>query len=258
MRQRRSASDDVPGFANSETTAEIYRMHGDSFFEKRAYDQALAVCMKTVDLGLSLEPSYVVERYLVAKRVAHVARYLKKLHEKSLAEREHTALLVKRYTKLKDTFMSDMSLEHTPVYQYDPGVAIEVLKAAGYYGLAAAVAQKPEVDRHEDYIRIVLEQFRSYSKAVECIRGFLKEHAGKMLLEHGRVLMRHAPREMLQLVRDVCGLGSTVYSPPRGSAASALPRIQDMLPAFVVDLAQLEFFVQKLLVGPRCMPAGPG
>lgn len=247
----------LQGGAPPETTAEIYRMHGDSFFEKRAYDQALAVYMKTVDLGLPLEPSYVVERYLEAQRVAHVAQYLKKLHEKSLAEREHTALLVKCYTKLKDTSMLDMFLEQTPVDQYDPGVAIEVLEAAGYYGLAAAVAQKPEVGRHEDYIRIALEHFKSYSKAVECIRGLPKEHAGKMLLEHGRVLMRHAPREMLQLVRDVCGLGSTVYSPPRGSAASALPRVQDMLPVFVVDLAQLELFLRSILLAPGACPLAP-
>eukprot|EP00435_Cladocopium_sp_Y103_P060326 s1285_g22.t1 len=69
--------------AAPEVTAEIYRQHGDALFEKRAYDQALQIYSKTVELGLPLEPSYVVERYLDAQRIGHVAQYLKKLHEKA-------------------------------------------------------------------------------------------------------------------------------------------------------------------------------
>eukprot|EP00439_Symbiodinium_sp_Y106_P072239 s538_g13.t1 len=71
--------------AAPEVTADIYRQHGDALFEKRAYDQALGVYVKTVELGLPLEPSYVVERYLDAQRIGHVAQYLKKLHEKDAA-----------------------------------------------------------------------------------------------------------------------------------------------------------------------------
>lgn len=133
-----------------EVTADIYREHGDALFAKRAYDQALGVYMKTIDLGIPLEPSYVVEKFLDAQRIAHVAQYLKRLHEKNLAEREHTALLLKCYTKLKDLSTLDEFLEKTPVSQYDPATAVEVLETAGYYGLAAEIAQKPEVGRYQD------------------------------------------------------------------------------------------------------------
>lgn len=252
----------LQGGAPPETTADIYRMHGDSFFEKRAYDQALAVYMKTVDLGLPLEPSYVVERYLEAQRIGHVAQYLKKLHEKNLAEREHTALLLKCYTKLKDTSTLDEFLERTPVSQYDPATAIEVLESAGYYGLAAAIAQKEEVGRHEDYVRISLEHFKSYNKTVEYIRALPKADASKMLLDHGRVLMRHAPRETVDLIRDVCDLRAEPQEPWRaalvrvggGASSSSVPRVQELLPAFVADLSQLELFLRSILLGPGSCP----
>eukprot|EP00971_Amphidinium_carterae_P244792 4860267-Amphidinium_carterae.1 len=80
--------------ASSETVADIYRQHGDALFDKQSYDQALAVYGKTIELGLPLEPSYIVEKYLDAQRIGHVAKYLKKLHEHNMAEREHTALLL--------------------------------------------------------------------------------------------------------------------------------------------------------------------
>eukprot|EP00913_Durusdinium_trenchii_P026703 g25052.t2 len=75
-----------------EVTAEIYRQHGDALFEKRAYDQALQIYAKTVDLGLPLEPSYVVERYLDAQRRGTIFA-MERLKEESEASSEALEML---------------------------------------------------------------------------------------------------------------------------------------------------------------------
>lgn len=238
----------LQGAAAPETIADIYRQHGDALFEKRGYDQALAVYTKTVDLGLPLEPSYIVERYLDAQRIGHVAKYLKKLHECDIAEREHTALLLKCYTKLKDFSTLEEFLETTPVTQYDPATAIEVLESAGYYGLASAVAQK--VERREDYVRISLEHFKSYTKIVDYLQSLPKPEASKLLLEHGRQLLKHCPRDTIELVQHLCGMkGGGQEVPPVDG-----PRVDEFLPIFVDDLAQLEQFLRGILLSPTGSP----
>jgi hypothetical protein len=211
--------------APAEKVAEIYRQHGDRQFEKRAYDQALAVYMKTVDLGLPLEPSYIVEQYLDAQRIGHVAKYLKRLHERNMAEREHTALLLKCYTKLKDFSTLEEFLENTPVTQYDPATAIGVLEAAGYYGLAAAISQKVHMNEH--YVRISLEHFKTYKQTVDFLRSLPRPEASKILLEHGRPLMRNAPKETIELTQELCGLRGGGGMP----AEDAL-HIDEFLPMF--------------------------
>lgn len=220
--------------ASSEERSEIYRQHGDALFEKRAYDHALEVYMKTVDLGLPLEPSYVVERYLDAQRIGHVARYLKQLHIKKMAQPEHTALLLKCYTKLKDFSTLEEFLETTPLTQYDPATAIDVLESAHYYMLAATIAQK--VDRHEDYVRISLEHFKSYGKICEFLRSLPCRQACRLLQSQGRVLMRHAPAATMDLMRHLTAEESAC--------------VHEFLPVFVEDLQQLELFLRSLLLVP--------
>eukprot|EP00929_Paragymnodinium_shiwhaense_P090790 TRINITY_DN50899_c0_g1_i1.p1 TRINITY_DN50899_c0_g1~~TRINITY_DN50899_c0_g1_i1.p1 ORF type:complete len:959 (+),score=317.64 TRINITY_DN50899_c0_g1_i1:203-3079(+) len=251
----------IQGGASAETICDIYRQHGDALFEKRAYDQALAVYAKTVDVGLPLEPSYIVERYLDAQRIGHVAQYLKKLHEKNMAEREHTALLLKCYTKLKDFSTLEEFLETTPATQYDHGTAIEVLEAAGYYGLAAAVAMKVELQ--EDYVRISLEHFKNYAKTVEYLRSLEPAQARKILLSHGRVLVKHVPNEAVELVRELCGLKTQSSSVRGGGAASHDAdrdelAVDEFLPIFVDDLERLEQFLRSILLEPGGPPANCG
>eukprot|EP00928_Gymnodinium_smaydae_P015516 TRINITY_DN15739_c0_g1_i3.p1 TRINITY_DN15739_c0_g1~~TRINITY_DN15739_c0_g1_i3.p1 ORF type:complete len:767 (-),score=132.22 TRINITY_DN15739_c0_g1_i3:64-2364(-) len=233
--------------APTETICDIYRQHGDALFEKRAYDQALAVYMKTVDLGLPLEPSYIVECYLDAQRIGHVAKYLKRLHERNMAEREHTALLLKCYTKLRDVSTLEDFLECTPVSQYDPAIAIEVLETASYHGLAASVALK--VKQHSDYVRITLEHFKKYTEVIDFLRKLKPSDAGQLLLAYGRVLVANASAETVDLVRDLCGLVRegevAVRADPRDGGY--LP-VNDFLPIFVDDMELLEQFLRSILL----------
>lgn len=50
-----------------------------------------------------LEPSYVIRKFLDAQRIHNLTAYLQALHLQSLANADHTTLLLNCYTKLKDS-----------------------------------------------------------------------------------------------------------------------------------------------------------
>lgn len=50
-----------------------------------------------------LEPSYVIRKFLDAQRIHNLTAYLQTLHLQSLANADHTTLLLNCYTKLKDS-----------------------------------------------------------------------------------------------------------------------------------------------------------
>ena len=50
-----------------------------------------------------MEPSYVIRKFLDAQRIHNLTAYLQTLHRQSLANADHTTLLLNCYTKLKDS-----------------------------------------------------------------------------------------------------------------------------------------------------------
>lgn len=123
----------------------IYKLHGDALYEKRMYDHALQVYLKSVDVDLPLETSYVVEKYLEAHKIGHIAKYLQKLHERpGLAEPGHTRLLFQCYTKrAEDESELGAFLEQIPVEHYDYRVGLEVLEQTpGFMPYAVQLAKK--------------------------------------------------------------------------------------------------------------------
>jgi hypothetical protein len=63
-----------------------------------------------------VEPSYVIRKFLDVSQIDFLIEYLQKIHEKKLAEKEHTALLLNCYVKKQkidnlSNFLSESSLE---------------------------------------------------------------------------------------------------------------------------------------------------
>ncbi|MED6114584.1 Vacuolar protein sorting-associated protein 11, partial [Stylosanthes scabra] len=85
--------------ADAAATAEVLRKYGDHLYSKQDYDEAMAQYIHTIG---HLEPSYVIQKFLDAQRIYNLTNYLEKLHEKGLASKDHTTLLLNCYTKLKD------------------------------------------------------------------------------------------------------------------------------------------------------------
>ena len=81
LAQRELPQDSI---AQRELLQHIYKLHGDALYEKKLFDNALTTYMKSIDLNLPLETSYVIEKYLDANKISHIGKYLRRLHEKNM------------------------------------------------------------------------------------------------------------------------------------------------------------------------------
>ena len=96
-----------------------------------------------------------------------------------LANSDHTTLLLNTYTKLKDVSRLDSfikteskrssnSADSRDELPFDLETAIRVCRQAGYYEHASYLAKKYE--RHEDYLRIQIEDAGNYADALAYLR----------------------------------------------------------------------------------------
>ena len=71
----------------------------DDIDRKNDFDGAMQQYLSTVG---TLEPSYVIRKFLDAQRLPNLTSYLQALHEKEIATADHTTLLLNCYTKSRD------------------------------------------------------------------------------------------------------------------------------------------------------------
>ncbi|KAJ3715949.1 hypothetical protein DFJ43DRAFT_838133 [Lentinula guzmanii] len=191
--------------------ADIHRQYGDHLYSaKNDYDGAMAQYMKT--LGW-VQPSYVIRKFLDAQRIHNLVTYLQELHTRGLANSDHTTLLLNTYTKLKDVSRLDSFIrtESKPSTEeslasdelpFDLDTAIRVCRQAGYFEHAGYLAKKYE--RHEEYLRIQIEDAGKYSEALLYLRKLGMDAAEGNLARYGRALLSNLPEETTELLIDLC------------------------------------------------------
>ncbi|KAF5330983.1 hypothetical protein D9619_005205 [Psilocybe cf. subviscida] len=222
------------------SVADIHKQYGDHLYGKGDYDGAMQQYVQTIG---HLQPSYVVRKYLDAQRIHNLVTYLQELHSLGLANADHTTLLLNTYTKLKDVARLDSFIKTESRRQVDPSdntvteelpfdltTAIRVLRQAGYFEHAGYLAKRYE--RHEDYLRIQIEDAGNYRDALAYLRKLGPEAAESNLARYGRAMLQHLPEETTQLLIDLCtntgplsGVSTTedapqtATSPPDGSGS---------------------------------------
>lgn len=121
-------------------------------------------------------------QFLDAQRIPNLTEYLQQLHERGLANPDHTTLLLNCYTKTGDRDKLDSFLKaevgksgasSTSVdideLPFDLDTAIRVCRQAGFYEHASYLAKR--WGRHEDYLRIQIEDAEKYEEALEYLRS---------------------------------------------------------------------------------------
>lgn len=115
-------------------------------------------------------------QFLDAQRIHNLVTYLQELHSLGLANSDHTTLLLNTYTKLKDVTRLDSFIkteskrnaDNTDELPFDLETAIRVCRQAGYFEHASYLAKKYE--RHEDYLRIQIEDAGNFRDALIYLR----------------------------------------------------------------------------------------
>jgi hypothetical protein len=123
-------------------------------------------------------------QFLDAQRIHNLVTYLQELHALGLANADHTTLLLNTYTKLKDVARLDGFIKtearrgaDTDALPFDLDTAIRVCRQAGYYTHAGYLAKRWA--RHEDYLRIQIEDAGNYRDALAYLR-----HLGPDAVRH--------------------------------------------------------------------------
>lgn len=241
--------------ADAAATAEVLRKYGDHLYSKQDFDEAMAQYIHTIG---HLEPSYVIQKFLDAQRIYNLTNYLEKLHEKGLASKDHTTLLLNCYTKLKDVDKLNIfikSEDGVGEHKFDVETAIRVCRAANYHEHAMYVAKKS--GRHEWYLKILLEDLGRYEEALQYISSLEPSQAGVTVKEYGKILIEHKPTETIKILMGLCTEeGETSKRGTlNGSYAYMLPSPVDFLNIFIHHPRSLMIFLEKYIKKVKDSPA---
>jgi len=208
----------------------IFKMSADHKRDKGDYAGAMADYLKTIG---HVEPSYVIRQFLDAQRIVHLASYLEALHDRGLANKDHTTLLLKCYTKLKipeklDKFLQEAekktasraaSSSSSPAAaaggggggadhpvesaSFDVEAAIEVCFKAGHYEQARSLAKRWQY--HAWYLRVSLEKLSSPSDALVYISTLPPSLQSEFLGKYGKTLIEEDAKTTTRLLSNICG-----------------------------------------------------
>ncbi|RDB23063.1 Vacuolar protein sorting-associated protein 11 [Hypsizygus marmoreus] len=207
---------------DEESVADIHKQYGDHLYAKGDYDNAMQQFVQTIG---HLQPSYVIRKFLDAQRIHNLVTYLQELHSLGVANADHTTLLLNTYTKLKDVtrldnFIKTESRREGDELPFDLETAIRVCRQAGYFEHASYLARKYE--RHEDYLRIQIEDAGRYSDALSYLRKLGPEAAESNLARYGRAMLESLPGETTQLLIDLCTTTSNILTETDEPPSSAV------------------------------------
>lgn len=185
---------------DQEGMVDIYKQYGDHLYGKGDFDGSIAQYIKTIG---HLEPSYIIRKFLDAQQISNLTSYLQVMHERGLANEDHTTLLLNCFTKLKDVDnLNNFIMTPKTALQFDVETAIRVCRQAGYYQHALQLAEKHH--KHKWYLKIELEDTQRYGKALDYIKKLPFEETEKTLKQYGKVLMSSVPEETTNLLKNLC------------------------------------------------------
>eukprot|EP01104_Vermistella_antarctica_P005197 TRINITY_DN1563_c0_g1_i1.p1 TRINITY_DN1563_c0_g1~~TRINITY_DN1563_c0_g1_i1.p1 ORF type:complete len:989 (-),score=293.81 TRINITY_DN1563_c0_g1_i1:110-3076(-) len=179
---------------------DIFRRYGDHLYSKGDYDTAINQYVRTIG---RLEPSYIIRKFLDAQRIHNLTTYLQALHERGLANADHTTLLLNCYTKLKDVKKLDQFIKSdSSELNFDVQTAIKVCRQAGYHEHAMYLARKH--DEHHLFLNILVDDLREFEIALGYIETLDFFEAEKNLKQYGKTLVEALPQATTSLLKRLC------------------------------------------------------
>jgi hypothetical protein len=227
--------------SDSSYLEEIYTMYGDHLYSKGDYDGAIQQYIQTIH---SVEPSYVIRKFLDAQRINNLTNYLQELHTVGRANSDHTTLLLNCYTKLKDhnkleNFIKSID-SGANSGKFDVITAISVCRSAGYHDYALYLAEKSQ--QTELFIKITIEDNKNYALALETIGKMQFPAAESAAKLYGDKLIAAEPERTTQLFIDMCSNWPAALNP--GKLRS---KPEDFLAFFIDFPKNCEKFIENII-----------
>jgi len=202
---------------DSAAVASIITRFAEHLYNKGDYDGSIQQFIRTIG---QLEPSYVITKFLDAQRINNLTMYLQKLHEKGLANTDHTTLLLNCYTKLQDAEKLEQFLSKEQGGNFDVETAIKVCRSGGYADHALRLSQ--QYHEHDWYLKIQLEDKHNYDVALQYISGLRHDDMELYLKKYGKILVSHIPEETTQQLVTMCTTDPVQPTPSETPSASSV------------------------------------
>ncbi|KAI6181620.1 Vacuolar protein sorting-associated protein 11-like protein [Aphelenchoides besseyi] len=176
----------------------IYVKYGDYLYGKGDYANAMEQYVETIG---KVEPSFVIKKFLDGARIRQLCQYLESLHEKKLANGEHSTLLLGAYIKLGAKEQIGILLgKMVDFNQFNLDKAIKTLRSnADFSEVALRLAYQH--GRYDTYLSILFEDLDRHSDAFKFVSQQPTEKMCDYLERYGQILMNNDPTAVTELLQ---------------------------------------------------------
>lgn len=168
----------------------------------------------TIDEHSTIQPSYVIRKFLDAQKIKNLTMYLATLHRRGSPTPDHTTLLLNCYTKLGDRSKLNEFInakkggaQGGKEFSFDVDTAIRVCREANLMEEARTLARQS--GKHGIYLDILIEEAKKgnakkYAEAIDYIKTLPFLTAEKNVKKLGKTLIEHEPHGATELIKLIC------------------------------------------------------
>jgi vacuolar protein sorting-associated protein 11 len=211
--------------ASWSTLMDICKRYGDDLYSKQDFDGSMKQYIRTIGY---LEPSFVIRKFLDAQRIHNLTSYLKALHDKQVANGDHTTLLLNCYTKLNDLDHLNEFIDISDAF--DVETALIVCRSSGYHQQALRIASK--FDQHDWFVKLLVEDLQQFDEAISYFQHIPEDLLKAILGKYGYILVTERPEKMIKVFLENKDLELS---------------IQELLASFVSQPGWCVVFLERLL-----------
>lgn len=174
----------------------IQKDFGDHLYNNGDVADALPHYVQAIDLGKTSE---IILKYRESQYINQLTEYLEALHDKGLAQKEHTTLLLNSYSKLKDHKKLQEFIENDANSgKFDFETAIQICRQGDYFDMACSLAKK--MGEAQLVVQIKLKDLGDYKGALSYVHSLPVDECLRILIQNSRVLLNKFPNETTQLL----------------------------------------------------------
>lgn len=177
----------------------IEKDFGDYLYANGEVADALPHYIEAIDLGGT---SQIILKYRESQYINYLTTYLEALHEKGVALKEHTTLLLNSYAKLKDSKkLQDFIENDNNSGKFDFETAIQICRQSGYFDMASHLAKK--IGDSQLVVQIKLKDLEDYKGALSYVRSLPVDDCLRILIHNSRILLNKFPNDTTQLLIEL-------------------------------------------------------
>lgn len=200
---------------SSHSLLRIQKLNGNHVHKQGKFDDSIDVYIKCLDFlqGDDFDSvdtdseefiMSIITKFKDVQNIVNLTKFLKALHDKSLASNDHITLLLCCYCKLKlvddlDTFIN--KFDENLYQDLNFSLIINLFKECGFFNQVTKLLIK--LDQPDSIVEIYLYDLSKPRRALNFIKTLTIDDLLLILINHSKSLLDHHPLETTQLLINV-------------------------------------------------------